>query len=267
MTPSKLPAYDSEKPVSRHARISFFYGLFVLAFLAVLALALLAIQVLRVPANPALKAAHSLGSAAVFAWLGSLAGLVMGMIGLAQGGRSRKPALWGIAINGLVFLGVVAALTFHSQGETGSRPGIVANEVGNGHGPSAKVPVTSDVAAVRSVAAKVLGIRENDIPPNVPLSNPPMRANELKLWELVMELEQRMGIIISDQDLQVAADSTVPAQLHSRLTIEALALTAGGSFSLTRSSIWRICCAWPNPGPWALPSTTSCRPRCTGYWF
>lgn len=52
--------------------------------------------------------------------------------------------------------------------------------------------------AVREVIAGVFGVDAATIPMDRPISDPPLRADDLDLIEIVMELEERLGIEVAD---------------------------------------------------------------------
>lgn len=54
---------------------------------------------------------------------------------------------------------------------------------------------------VRLVISENLKVAQGEIPMDKPISAPPLNADELDLVELVMELEDRKGIVISDDAL------------------------------------------------------------------
>ncbi len=58
--------------------------------------------------------AGSFGGALAFAWLGSLFGLLLGLVGLAQRGHKRGLAAWGAVLNGLLFLGPLVGMLLSS---------------------------------------------------------------------------------------------------------------------------------------------------------
>jgi acyl carrier protein len=73
---------------------------------------------------------------------------------------------------------------------------------------------------VRAVIAELMNVDLASIDMNQPLSAPPLKADELDLVEMVMELEDRLGIVIPDADLEQAAGTLgkgpvqlTPAQL------------------------------------------------------
>jgi len=90
--------------------VAFAYGLFVIAFAAGAALVIMALSLLGISPRRSLAVAYALGGAILFAGLGSLAGLVTGVLGLSRGGRGRKEAFWGVMLNGVFSLGLLAGL-------------------------------------------------------------------------------------------------------------------------------------------------------------
>jgi acyl carrier protein len=65
-------------------------------------------------------------------------------------------------------------------------------------------PGTPDAAekAVREVIADLLKVDAEAIPMDRPISDPPLTADDLDLVEIVMELEDRLGIEIADADIE-----------------------------------------------------------------
>ena len=66
------------------------------------------------------------------------------------------------------------------------------NELGNQPAPDAAGKV------VRAVISDLLKVDSSAIPMDKPLSDMPLKADELDLVEIVMELEERHGVEISD---------------------------------------------------------------------
>jgi acyl carrier protein len=52
--------------------------------------------------------------------------------------------------------------------------------------------------AVRAVISKILKVDSSEIPMDKPISEPPLRPDDLDLVEIVMELEEQLGVQISD---------------------------------------------------------------------
>lgn len=52
--------------------------------------------------------------------------------------------------------------------------------------------------AVRAVISELLKVDSSTIPMDRPISEPPLKADDLDLVEIVMELEERQGVEISD---------------------------------------------------------------------
>jgi acyl carrier protein len=63
---------------------------------------------------------------------------------------------------------------------------------------------TPDAAekAVRAVISDLLKVDSSAIPMDKPISEPPLKADDLDLVEIVMELEERQGVEISDAALE-----------------------------------------------------------------
>lgn len=61
---------------------------------------------------------------------------------------------------------------------------------------------------VRQVIADQFGVKPTDVAMDRPLSDPPLRADDLDLVELVMELEDRLQITIPDEALEKRSDPT-----------------------------------------------------------
>lgn len=65
--------------------------------------------------------------------------------------------------------------------------------------PSAGDPAET---AVRGVISELLKVDSPAIPMDMPISERPLNADELDLVEMVMELEERQDVVISDAALQ-----------------------------------------------------------------
>ena len=91
-------------------------------------------------------------------------------------------------------------------------------------GPSAQ---SAAEGAVMEAAAKILNVRRGQIPLDIPLGKPPLNADELDVVEIVIEVEERLGIEIPDADLEREAGSANATQLAQRLTPAMLVRLAG----------------------------------------
>jgi acyl carrier protein len=90
-------------------------------------------------------------------------------------------------------------------------------ELGTGTGR----PATSDAVerVVREVIADLLEVDAAVIPMDRPISDPPLKADDLDVVEIVMEVEERLGIEIADAAIERQAGGTLeritPNQLVS----------------------------------------------------
>jgi hypothetical protein len=86
-----------------------------------------------------------------------------------------------------------------------------------------------ELALVRTIAGELLSVPPAQLQTDVPIGRmkPPM--NELDLVELVMELEDRLKVTISDGDLVAVAGTDNPTELLNHLTLHAIANVAGQS--------------------------------------
>ena len=116
ITPSGNPTMSSESladvprlTTCRRGMLSLATALFIIGLNLALILVGLYVQRTARSAQPVLAYAHAVGGVDFFAWLLSLFGLVQGVIGLVQREEKRKLAIWGVALNGVIFFGVVAA--------------------------------------------------------------------------------------------------------------------------------------------------------------
>jgi acyl carrier protein len=57
-------------------------------------------------------------------------------------------------------------------------------------------------SAVRAVISELLKVDSAAIPMDLPISDPPLKADELDVVEIVMELEERLGIEVSDAAIE-----------------------------------------------------------------
>jgi hypothetical protein len=96
-------------PNSRHGLASFAFALFVIGLNAVLFTVLALVRWAATSPGPVLQFAVAIGGVNFFAWLGSFAALVMGIVGLAERDSKKNLAAWGVALNGLFFLGMLTA--------------------------------------------------------------------------------------------------------------------------------------------------------------
>jgi acyl carrier protein len=65
---------------------------------------------------------------------------------------------------------------------------------------------------VRNVISELLKVDSSAIPMDKPISDPPLKADELDLVEIVMELEERQGVEIPDAAIESSVRIT-PNQL------------------------------------------------------
>ena len=66
---------------------------------------------------------------------------------------------------------------------------------------------------VRSVISKFLKVDASAIPMDRPISDPPLKADDLDLIEIVMELEDKQGIQIPDASLDRYAGKNGPVRI------------------------------------------------------
>jgi acyl carrier protein len=65
-----------------------------------------------------------------------------------------------------------------------------------------QAPPDASERAVRAVISELLKVDSAGIPMDMPISDPPLKADDLDLVEIVLELEERLGIEIPDADLK-----------------------------------------------------------------
>jgi acyl carrier protein len=72
-------------------------------------------------------------------------------------------------------------------------------------GPEIQAQSDGNKSAVRAVISEILKLEAAAIPMDRPISDPPLKADELDLVEIIMELEDRLGVKISDATVELYA--------------------------------------------------------------
>jgi hypothetical protein len=92
---------------SRHGICSFSAGVFIWALNVVMFLFLFVVRLGANSAEPVLETARAIGGIDFMMWLGSLLGVAWGVVGLLQRKHKKTLAVWGMALNGAFFLGMI----------------------------------------------------------------------------------------------------------------------------------------------------------------
>ena len=90
----------------------------------------------------------------------------------------------------------------------------------NGTGPA---PAKDADRAVREAMASVFDVKPSSVDMNRPLGDPPFNADELDLVELVMEVEERLGVEIPDakiEELEAGQPKKAPVRVTPAQLVE-----------------------------------------------
>lgn len=69
-------------------------------------------------------------------------------------------------------------------------------------GPEIQARSDGNKSAVRAVISELCKLEAAAIPMDRPISDPPLKADDLDLVEIIMELEDRLGVKISDATVE-----------------------------------------------------------------
>ncbi len=89
-----------------------------------------------------------------------------------------------------------------------------APNTGPTQGPDSRIEPGAAEKSVRATISDLLKVDSSAIPMDRPISEPPLRADDLDLVEIVMELEERKGVEISDAAIERYAGKLGKGQIR-----------------------------------------------------
>lgn len=116
-----------------------------------------------------------------------------------------------------VAAGTVMALVTVVIWGCGSKPAPVEGQPAPVASTTGQATMTAEQKAVQSILAEQFKVEPNVIGMDQPITAPPLSADDLDLVEIVMELEDRFGVLIPDSSVPLVSEKSqlTPNQLVS----------------------------------------------------